>query len=77
MGKKNVFIVGLDPFNREKLERLPQAAECEFHPALEVGDIRGVTEYDMPALIETAISAMASIPGGVDGVASYWDFPER
>ena len=75
MGKKNVFIVGLDPFNREKLERLPQAAECEFHPALEVGDIRGVTEYDMPALIETAISAMASIPGGVDGVASYWDFP--
>jgi hypothetical protein len=75
MAKKNVFIVGLDDFNRAKLERLPQAAECEFHPALGIEDIRDVAGYDMDALIERAVANMESVPGGVHAVASYYDFP--
>lgn len=73
--KKNVFIVGLDDFNKHKLERLPQAAECDFHAALTVDDIRGVAEFDMPALIAKAVRNMEAFDGTVDGVASYWDFP--
>ncbi len=75
MGKKNVFIVGLDGFNKQKLQRLPQAGECAFHPALTVEDIRGVDHYDMAALIEKAVTAMEAFDGPVDAVASYWDFP--
>ena len=75
MAKKNVFIVGLDEFNRKKLERLPQAAECEFHTALDISDIRNVDSYDMPALIEKAAGVMESFDGTVDAIASYYDFP--
>jgi len=75
MSKKNVFIVGLDQFNLDKLQRLPQAAECDFHAALDISDIRNVAEYDMPALIEKAAGAMARFEGSVDAVASYYDFP--
>ena len=75
MPRKNVFIVGLDEFNRRKLERLPQAEECEFHAALDISDIRNVDEFDLPMLIEKAIETMASFDGHIDAVASYYDFP--
>jgi hypothetical protein len=75
MPKKNVFIVGLDGFNREKLERLPQAAECDFHAALDISDIRNVDHYDMEALIDKAVATMEGFDGTVDAVASYYDFP--
>ena len=73
--KKNIFIVGLDAFNKAKLERLPQAAECAFHPALRIEDIRHVDRLDMPALIDRAVANMEAFDGSVDGIASYWDFP--
>ena len=72
---KHLFIVGLDPFNRAKLERLPQAADCQFHTALDIADIRHVAEYDIDALIEQAITRIESAGVPVDGVASYYDFP--
>lgn len=75
MAKKNVFIVGLDEFNLKKLERLPQAQECEFHAALDISDIRNVEQYDIPALVEKAAAAMEACKGSVDAVASYYDFP--
>jgi len=75
MTKKNVFIIGLDEFNREKLERLPQAAECEFHAALDISDIRNVDEYNLEGLIAKATDTMENFDGSVDAVASYYDFP--
>lgn len=75
MTKKNVFIIGLDDFNRAKLERLPQASGCRFHAALDIDDIRNVDNYDMPALIEKAKTNIAAVGGKVDAVASYYDFP--
>lgn len=75
MSKKNVFIIGLDEFNKDKLESLPQAAECNFHSALDISDIRNVDEYNMPELIEKAVKNIKSCSGSIDAVASYYDFP--
>lgn len=75
MSRNNVFIVGLDAFNRAKLERLPQAAECDFHTALDINDIRNVEEFDMPALIDRAVANIESAGVGVNAIASYYDFP--
>ena len=75
MNKKNVFIVGLDEFNKAKLQRLPQAQECNFYPALSIEDIRNVAQYDMQALIDKATAKMEAFEGSVDAIASYWDFP--
>ena len=75
MSKKNVFVVGLDEFNRKKLERLPQAAEFDFHPALDISDIRNVERYDMAALIDKAVKVIEDTPGAPAAVVAYFDFP--
>jgi len=75
MSKKQVFIVGLDEFNRKKLERLPHAAECDFHSALDFSDIRDVERYDMKTLIETAIERIDASGVKPDAIVAYYDFP--
>lgn len=75
MARKNIFIVGYDEHNVEILKRLPQAAECEFHPVLFISELRNVESYDMEALINRATEVMEDFPGTVDGVAGYYDFP--
>jgi hypothetical protein len=75
MARKNVFIIGLDDFNRKLLAALPLAQECDFHAALEVHEMRGVGEFDVDALIEKASQRIESFDGSVDAIATYWDFP--
>ena len=75
MRTQKIFIVGLDDFNKAKLERLPQAEGCEFLPALTFDEMRGAGDYDIGALIERASENMSRADGGPDGVASYFDFP--
>ncbi|KXS43072.1 MAG: hypothetical protein AWU59_1316 [Methanolobus sp. T82-4] len=73
--KQNVFVVGMDRFNLEKLRRLPEAEECDFHAALYIDEIRNVSRYDMDALIATAEQRIKETPGGIHAVVSYFDFP--
>ncbi|MGM0771850.1 MAG: ATP-grasp domain-containing protein [Halobacteriota archaeon] len=73
--KKNVFIVGMDSFNLEKLKKLPEATECNFHAALDINEIRNVSCYDMDTLIATAERRIKETPGGIHAVVSYFDFP--
>lgn len=75
MSKKNVFVVGLDDFNLKKMKLMPEASECEFHPALHISEIREVEEFDIEALVNTAIKRMEEFSGKIDGVVAYYDFP--
>ncbi len=75
MPKKNIFIIGLDEFNRKKLANLPQAQECDFHAALDITDIRNVDAYDIQALIDKAMGTIEASGKSVDGVATFYDFP--
>ncbi len=75
MSRKQVFVIGLDEFNRYKLQRLPQAAECDFHPALDFSDIRNVDRFDMAALIDKASDTIRAAGARPDAVVAYYDFP--
>ncbi|MEX2574067.1 MAG: ATP-grasp domain-containing protein [Balneolaceae bacterium] len=75
MSKKHIFVVGLDEFNREKLENLPQAADYEFHPALDYQDIQSGRQLDMKKLINRAVTRIGSAGVPVDGIVSFYDFP--
>ncbi len=74
MSKKQVFIIGLDEFNLKKLQRLAEAAYCDFLPALHVSEIRGVESYDIQQLINLCRQRIDE-HGTIDAVASYYDFP--
>ena len=72
--KKQVFVVGLDDFNLKKLQRLPEASECDFLPAIEYQEMRGVQNYDMKALIDKAFQRIDQ-HGKIDAIVTYYDFP--
>jgi hypothetical protein len=72
--RKQVFVVGLDDFNLKKLQRLPEAAECDFLPAIEYREMRGVQNYDMEALIAKAFQRIDE-HGKIDAIVTYYDFP--
>lgn len=72
--KKQVFVVGLDEFNLEKLQRLPEASECDFHSAIDIQEMRGVEKLDIKALIDKAFERIDR-HGSIDAIVSYYDFP--
>ena len=72
--KKQIFVVGLDDFNLEKLKRLPEASDCDFPPAVKYEEMRGLEQFDMKKLIETAFQRIDQ-HGRIDAVVSYYDFP--
>ena len=74
---KNLFVVGLEPFNRELLEALPGATGYRFHPLLEYPRVTQLPAAfrrfdDMLARARATLSGFA---GAVDGIIGYWDFP--
>lgn len=74
MEKKQVFIIGLDEFNLQKLKNLPEAEYCDFLPALHISEIRDVEAYDIEQLIDLCFQRIDG-HGSIDAVASYYDFP--
>ncbi|MFP4064746.1 MAG: acetyl-CoA carboxylase biotin carboxylase subunit family protein [Bacteroidales bacterium] len=72
--KKNVFVVGLDDFNLEKLKRLPEASECRFLPAVKFSEMRGVEDFSIPDLLKLTDQRVDQA-GYIDAVVSYFDFP--
>lgn len=72
--KKQVFIIGLDEFNLQKLQNLPQAQNCTFLPALHTSEMRDVEAYDIKELIKLCYQRIEE-NGSIDAIASYYDFP--
>ncbi|MDZ7780716.1 MAG: ATP-grasp domain-containing protein [Gemmatimonadota bacterium] len=68
--KRNVFLVGLNEFNRTKLERLDSAADCTFHSLLEEPK-----NYDLPDYLRRAERRLSAFDGPIDAVVGYMDFP--
>ncbi len=72
--KKTFFIVGLDDFNLEKLNRLPEAEEYNFLPALKFSEIRGIEEISIPGMLNL-IDERIKEAGRIDAIGTYYDFP--
>lgn len=73
--KKNIFVLGLEPFNRDLLESLPRAHEYTFHPLLTYQEIRGQQSPDIGKLLETAEKRLQEFTGSIDAIIGYFDFP--
>jgi hypothetical protein len=73
--KRNVFVLGLDAFNRAKLEALSLPEPCTFHNLLQPEDVDEPEEYDLRELMARAEAELAAFPGSVDAVVGYIDIP--
>jgi hypothetical protein len=52
--KKNVFVIGLNEINRERLERLRGADEIAFHGLIDPAAVYDTQEFDIPAMLQEA-----------------------
>jgi len=73
--KKNIFVVGLDPFNLRLLRTVRNADQYSFHGLLEYNEIVGARRFDMEALLDKARGILRRFPEPIDAIVGYWDFP--
>lgn len=74
---KNVFVVGLEPFNLALLHRLADASNYCFHELLSYEEaVRPRSGHiDLGALLNRAECRLAASLDSVDAIIGYWDFP--
>lgn len=73
--KKNIFVVGLDPFNLNLLRLVRHADDYAFHGLLDYDQIVTARRFDMEALLDKARATLRAFPEPFDAIVGYWDFP--
>ena len=72
---KNIFIIGLNDFNRELLKSLPDYDQYRFHQLLDRSRFVNASEFPVAEMLRDAEQSLASFDGPVDGIIGYMDFP--
>jgi hypothetical protein len=76
---KNVFLVGLNDFNREKLRSIRNADSYTFHGVLDPAEVLDTYDFPIEDMLERAegrIRAWQADTGGtVHAITGYMDFP--
>ena len=77
MESKNIFVIGLDPFNETLLRGLPNADHYRFYDLLGYREaIRPTSrQIDLDELLTKAEERLSTFEGHVDAIIGYWDFP--
>ena len=75
MSKQNIFVIGLNEFNRSKLESLQHAGDYRFHELLSYEEVTEQEVYPVMDLLQKAEDRLTSFKSSVDGVIGYMDFP--
>ncbi|MFW6361085.1 MAG: ATP-grasp domain-containing protein [Spirochaetota bacterium] len=79
MMNKNIFIVGLDDFNRSLLERTPHASEYSFHGLLEPEEVYDTYDFPIADMVRRSIEQIREFQRtsgqSVDAICGYHDFP--
>jgi biotin carboxylase len=74
---RNVFVLGLDAFNRRELQSIREAGTCRFVGLLDYDEVvrpkSGETRFE--ALRRKAEQQLDEHGGSVDGIIAFWDFP--
>ena len=72
---RNVFVVGLDDFNRQRLEGLKGAEDCRFHGVIAPEAVYDTEVFDIAAMLDESTAQLEAFDGTVDAIVGYMDFP--
>lgn len=73
--RKNIFVVGLEPFNLRLLQAVRHAEQYAFHPLLSYEEVVAAKRFDLESLLDEARRILRGFDGRIDAVVGYWDFP--
>lgn len=71
----NVFVIGLDDFNRRLLETVRDAERLRFHGLIPYETIVNPDHYDIEEILHGAERTLDDFDGRVDAIIGHWDFP--
>jgi len=72
---KNVFVIGLNDFNRALLQTIDGAEQYVFHTLLENAEIEEPEVYRVREPLEKARAQLRAFPGSIDAIIGYIDMP--
>ncbi|MDZ7710656.1 MAG: ATP-grasp domain-containing protein [Roseovarius sp.] len=72
---QNVFVVGMNALNAERLARLRGVEDVAFHPLLTSEAVSDTQEFDIPAMLAEAEATLDAFDGSIDAIVGYIDFP--
>ncbi|PQO23484.1 D-alanine--D-alanine ligase [Rhodobacteraceae bacterium WD3A24] len=72
---RNVFVIGLNEFNHERLKRLRGVEDVEFHGLIAPERVSETQEFDIPAMLDEAEAQLNAFDGSIDAIVGYIDFP--
>lgn len=75
LSERNVFLVGLNDFNRRMLRRIRGAEHYRFHGLLAPSEVIEQAAWDVDVLLDAARAHLDTFDGHVDAIAGYIDFP--
>ncbi len=79
MRKKNVFVVGMNDFNRRLLEQAPHAGDYNFHVLLDPAELLETYEFPISEMVKRSIDQIKAFQHQtnepVDAICGYMDFP--
>ncbi|WP_022728912.1 ATP-grasp domain-containing protein [Fodinicurvata sediminis] len=73
--KKNIFVIGLNAFNLDKLKRLRGAENYEFHGLIDPAKVYDTEIFDIPGMLAEAEEKLRAFDGSIDAIVGYMDFP--
>ena len=72
---KNVFVIGLNEHNAERLRRLRGVEDVVFHQLAHPAQVYETQEFDIPAMLADAEATLDAFDGSIDAIVGYMDFP--
>ncbi len=72
---KNVFVIGLNALNADRLKRLRGCDDVVFHPLLTSDEVSDTQEFDIPDMLARAEATLDAFDGSIDAIVGYIDFP--
>jgi len=72
---RNIFVVGLNELNAERLKRLRGVEDVAFHGIIAPEKVYDTQEFDIPAMLAEAEEVLDNFDGSIDAIVGYMDFP--
>jgi len=72
---RNVFVIGLNELNAERLKRLRGVEDIEFHGLVEPAKVYDTQEFDIPEMLADSEKVLDNFDGSIDAIVGYMDFP--
>jgi len=72
---RNVFVIGLNELNAQRLKRLRGVEDIEFHGLVEPAKVYDTQEFDIPEMLADSEKVLDNFDGSIDAIVGYMDFP--